>query len=420
MPERTNIGIIGAGPYGLSIAAHLADFRASFRIFGRPMENWLSMPRGMLLKSEGFASNLYDPQGKLSLRKYCREQGIAYADVGRPVPLSTFCEYGLAFQRRLVPTLDLRLVSRVSKTTLGFQLTLEDGDTVIVDRVLVATGITHFAWLPPSLVGLPADKVTHSSSHSDLARLRGLDVTVVGGGSSAIDTAALLHEAGARVRVVTRRAELPVHSRMRLPRPWQDRLAAPMSAVGPGWRSCFFTGCAPIVHRMSAERRVRWVRNELGPAAGWFMARRIAPVPVLPRHSPTGAVIVGDRVRLNLVDGDGRRSALDTDHVIGATGYRPNVSQLGFLDAELQHAVATLEQAPIVSRQFESTVPGLYFTGPATAYSFGPVMRFAAGARFAAPRIARHLVSTARRPVNCVDKIEGTQNSCRPNGLAPG
>ena len=417
MPERTNVAIIGAGPYGLSIAAHLADRGVSFRIFGRAMENWLSMPRGMLLKSEGSASNLYDPQGKLSLKNYCREQGLAYADIGRPVPLATFCAYGLAFQRRLVPTLDPRLVRRVCKTTPGFQLTLENGETVMADRVVVATGITHFAWLPPSLVGLPADKVTHSAAHSDLARLRGLDVTVVGGGSSAIDTAALLHEAGAKVRVVTRRAELPVHSRMRLPRSWQDRLVAPMSAVGPGWRSCFFTRCAPIVHRMTAERRVKWVRNELGPAGGWFMASRIAPVPVLPCHLPVGAVIVGDRVRLTLVDSEGRQSSLDTDHVIAATGYRPNVARLGFLDAQLQQAVATLEQAPIVSSQFESSAPGLYFTGPATAYSFGPVMRFAAGARFAAPRIAHHLAATARRPPSTASE-RWEERPADPNSLA--
>jgi thioredoxin reductase len=268
----------------------------------------------------------------------------------------------------------------------------------------VATGITHFAWLPPSLRDLPADKVTHSSAHAEPARFRGADVTVIGGGSSAIDLAALLHEAGARVRLVTRRAKLPVHDRMRLPRPWRDRIAAPVSSVGPGWRSCFFTSCAPIVHRMSAERRVKWVRNELGPAAGWFMADRIAPVPVLHGQSPAGAAIVDDRVRLSLVDGDGKPGTLDTDHLIAATGYRPDVARLPFLDAGLQQAIATLEQAPVVSLQFESSVPGLYFTGPAAAFSFGPVVRFAAGARFAAPRIARHLAATARqRPAAAQD-----------------
>ena len=403
MPDRTDVAIIGAGPYGLSIAAHLAALRVPFRIFGRPMENWQNMPRGMLLKSEGYASTLYDPNHRLTLGKYCHERGLGYAALGLPVPLSTFIEYGLAFQRRLVPTLDTRMVCRVAKVSngaaSGFQLALEDGETVRADRVVIATGITNFAWLPPALRGLPADKVTHSVAHAEPERLRGSDVTVVGGGSSAIDLAALLHEAGARVRLVTRRARLPVHERMRLPRPLSDRLSAPVSSIGPGWRSCFFTGCAPIVHRMSAERRVKWVRNELGPAAGWFMAGRIAPVPVVHGKSPTGASIVDGRVRLGLVDGEGRESTLDTDHLIAATGYRPDVARLCFLDVALRQSIATLEQAPAVSLQFESSVPGLYFTGPATAFSFGPLMRFATGARFAAPRIARHLAATAgRRP----------------------
>ncbi|HLG48668.1 MAG TPA: NAD(P)-binding domain-containing protein [Reyranella sp.] len=397
MPDRTDVAIIGAGPYGLSIAAHLSALRVPFRIFGRPMENWQNMPRGMLLKSEGYASTLYDPRRTLTLAKYCHERGLGYADLGLPVPLSTFIEYGLAFQRRLVPTLDTRMVRRVATAGTGFQLALEDGETVRADRVVVATGITSFAWMPPALRDLPADKVTHSVAHAEPARLRGADVTVVGGGSSAIDLAALLHEAGARVRLVTRRAKLPVHDRMQLPRPLRDKLSAPVSSIGPGWRSCFFTSCAPIVHRMSAERRVKWVRNELGPAAGWFMASRIAPVPVLHGQSPTGATIVDGRVRLGLVDGEGRETSLDTDHLIVATGYRPDVTRLGFLDAALQQAVATLEQAPAVSLHFESSVPGLYFTGPAAAFSFGPLMRFATGARFAAPRIARHLAATASR-----------------------
>jgi thioredoxin reductase len=397
MPDRTDVAIIGAGPYGLSIAAHLAALRVPFRIFGRPMENWQNMPRGMLLKSEGYASTLYDPGRTLTLAKYCHERDLGYADLGLPVPLSTFIEYGRAFQRRLVPTLDTRMVCRVAKAATGFQIALEDGETIRADRVVVATGITNFAWLPPALRDLPADKVTHSVAHAEPERLRGADVTVVGGGSSAIDLAALLHEAGARVRLVTRRAKLPVHDRMHLPRPWRDKLGAPVSSIGPGWRSCFFTSCAPVVHRMGPERRVKWVRNEVGPAAGWFMAGRIAPVPVLHGQSPTGATIVDGRVRLGLVDGEGRESTLDTNHLIAATGYRPDVTRLGFLDAGLRQAIATLEQAPAVSPQFESSIPGLYFTGPATAFSFGPLMRFATGARFAAPRIARHLAATANR-----------------------
>ena len=113
MSDRIDVAIVGAGPYGLSIAAHLAQRRLSFRVFGKPMESWLQMPCGMTLKSEGFASSLYDPKGALPLGRYCRERGLGYADLGLPVPLAMFCEYGLAFQRRFVPTLEQHMARKV-------------------------------------------------------------------------------------------------------------------------------------------------------------------------------------------------------------------------------------------------------------------------------------------------------------------
>ena len=86
--------IIGAGPYGLSIAAHLRNRGIPFRIFGRPMDSWGShMPRGMFLKSDGFASNIYDPKGEFTLKQYCAERGINYADLGSPVALEAFTKY---------------------------------------------------------------------------------------------------------------------------------------------------------------------------------------------------------------------------------------------------------------------------------------------------------------------------------------
>ena len=77
-----------------------------FRIFGRPMDSWLAhMPKGMMLKSDGFASNIYDPEKAFTLRQFCAEQGIEYADTGVPVHLDTFSAYGLAFRDRMVPSL---------------------------------------------------------------------------------------------------------------------------------------------------------------------------------------------------------------------------------------------------------------------------------------------------------------------------
>src|ERR1700758_3638580 len=105
------IAIIGAGPYGLSAAAHLRSLGLPFRIFGRLMDSWLAhMPKGMLLKSDGFASNIHDPAGEFTLQKFCAERGIEYADLGVPVKLETFSAYALAFRERLVPELEDKLV----------------------------------------------------------------------------------------------------------------------------------------------------------------------------------------------------------------------------------------------------------------------------------------------------------------------
>ena len=109
-----NTAIIGAGPYGLSIAAHFRRSGISFRVFGRPMDSWLAhMPKGMMLKSDGFASDIYDPEKAFTLRQFCAEQGIDYADAGVPVRLDTFSAYGLAFRDRMVPELEDKLVVSV-------------------------------------------------------------------------------------------------------------------------------------------------------------------------------------------------------------------------------------------------------------------------------------------------------------------
>src|SRR6266540_4232812 len=71
--------IIGAGPYGVSIAAHLRSIGIDFRIFGISMHRWRAqMPIGMFLKSEGRGSSLSDPTGHHTLARYCTEEGLQY------------------------------------------------------------------------------------------------------------------------------------------------------------------------------------------------------------------------------------------------------------------------------------------------------------------------------------------------------
>jgi cation diffusion facilitator CzcD-associated flavoprotein CzcO len=399
MSTKTDVAIVGAGPYGLSIAAHLSARGVAFRIFGQPMESWLEqMPRSMLLKSEGFASSLYDPAARLTLGQYCRDNGRPYEDMGLPVPLQLFCDYGLAFQQRMVPSLDRRKVTSISTNGPGFLLELEDSEKVAADRVVMAVGISHFSHLPRLLADVGPAGATHSSAHRDLTRFKGKDVLIIGAGASAIDLAGLLHEAGAGVRLAARRPEVEIHTRMRVPRPLSDRLRAPMTGIGPSWRSWLFAHGAGCYRHLPLTRRLKWVRTHLGPAGGWFMADRVrGRVPLLLCHTPIAAMVESGRVRVTFARGDGGREDIVADHVIAATGYRPDLERLTMLGPALRQRIAAEERTPVLSRHFESSVPNLYFVGPIAANRFGPLMRFAVGAKFVAPRLARHLAATERR-----------------------
>src|SRR5215470_11412704 len=125
----TDTVIVGAGPYGLSIAAHLRHSGIPFRIFGRAMDSWIShMPNGMMLKSDGFASNISDPNGDYTLGQFCAEKGIPYRDKGIPVGLETFSAYGLAFRDRKVPELEDKTVVSLYPEAEGFIVTLNTGE----------------------------------------------------------------------------------------------------------------------------------------------------------------------------------------------------------------------------------------------------------------------------------------------------
>lgn len=392
------IVIIGAGPYGLSLAAHLGERRIPFRIFGEPMLSWRKhMPRGMQLKSEGFASSLYDPQDAFTLGRYCEGARLPYGDVGRPVPLETFVSYGLEFQRRLVPHLESHEVILLRKAADGFAVTLSTGETLNARCVIVAAGITHFGYLPPVLEGHPPDLVSHSSAHSDLDGFRGKTVAVIGAGSSAVDIAALLHQAGADVHLVARRHAIDFHEPSVEPRPLVDRILAPRSGLGVGWRSRLCTDAPLLFHVMPESFRLRVVKRHLGPAPGWFMKDRA--VGRFPMHLGTtigGLQAKGGSVRLTLDRQGARGTTLEAAHLIAATGYQPAIRRLPFLADDLRASILTADEAPILNRNFESSVPGLYWVGLASANSFGPLTRFAYGARFTARRLTRHLARKLR------------------------
>lgn len=396
-----DIAIIGAGPYGLSIAAHLRARGVAHRIFGAAMEFWIShMPKGMLLKSEGFASCLSDPDDKFTLGNYCKEVGLPYADVGLPPPLSTFTSYGLEFQRRFVPHFEDKRVASLNRSPKGYEIRLTDGEVVTTRKVVVATGLSYYEHIPPVLADLSDEFVTHSSRHSDLERFKGRELVVLGAGASAMDLAALLHQAGALVQIVARNPSINFHDP-----PAQGgrslwlRLRSPRTGIGSGW-NLFCCSNLPLVFRQMPEHfRLDRVRRILGPAPGWFTKEQVVgKVPFNLGVEISRAMVENGRVHLELLGTDGTRRTLATDHVIAATGYKVDLRRLSFMSNGVRQEIRSVENTPFLSSNFESSLHGLYFVGVTAANTFGPLLRFAFGARFVARRLSGHLAPVRNAP----------------------
>lgn len=396
---QTRVCIVGAGPYGLAIAAHLRHVGVDFRIFGSPMRRWLTqMPKAMLLKSEGCASGLPDPEGRYGLPQFCREQGLPYVDYGTPLSREIFARYALSFQQKFVPQVEDVLVSAVSKTDAGFEVRLSSGETSRSAHVIVATGMDQMERVPEELGRLPSELCSHSAAHYDLSKFKGKDVIVIGAGQSGLETAAILQEEGASVTLVVRAPAIAwnnVPSMTR--RSLYQRVRRPRTQLGQGLKLWVYDSAPQLFHHLPRQVRLSRVKTALGPAGGWWLKDRVVgQMPVLVAHQLRTAEARNGRVALQVTDQNGQPKVLIADHVIAATGYRFNFQNLPFLDQNLKSQVRHEEQMPQLSSNFESSVPGLYFTGLSSANSFGPVMRFLAGTGFTARRISGYIAKAHR------------------------
>jgi hypothetical protein len=392
--SNPTVCVIGAGPYGVSVASHLEYLGINYRIFGSPMRRWLSqMPQRMVLKSESCASSLSDPKGIYTLARYCKDEGLTYPDYGTPVSRELFARYATFFQRALVPNVEDVTVVMVSKLREGFQLRLSSGETLNTEKIIVATGLDHMAYTPDQIARLPAELRSHSADHYDFGAFKGKEVTVIGGGQSALETAAILREDGVSVRLLVRQPSLswnPVPSLTH--RSTYERLRQPRTRFGDGLGLWVYDNIPGVFHHLPRQMRIAKVSTALGPAGAWWLRDRVIErLPIMLGNRICGAEVRREKVVLTVIDQHERTQELNTDHVIAATGYKFNIDNLLFLNESLKLQLRHDQQSPRLSSNFESSISGMYFTSLGSANSFGPAMRFLAGADYTARRIAHHL-----------------------------
>ena len=387
MDVEQDIAVIGAGPYGLSVAAHVRARGLAVRAFGHAMSFWeRQMPRGMLVRSAWEATSISDPHGSLSLDAYEAEHPQPFA---RPLPGEELARYGRWFQARAVPDLDTRLVSTLERRNGCFALTLEDGERVRAGRVVVATGLRSFAHRPPPFEALEDGLATHSMEMTEPDRYAGRSIAVIGSGQSAVESAALVREAGAQVELLARAPLirwLTRGERIRAIDPLVRRALYAPTDVGPAGLS-WIVAMPELFRRLPRSTQERLAYRSIRPAATGWLGPRTADVKMTLGRRVVEARPEGSGARLILDDGSVRQ----VDHVILGTGYAVDVLSEPLIGESIRQSLQLHRGYPVLRPGFESSLPGLYFVGAYSAWSFGPIMRFVSGTKFTAHAITKHL-----------------------------
>ena len=375
--------VVGAGPYGLSVAAHLRGSGLRVAIFGKPLGLWHDhMPEKMLLRSFWWASNLSDPEKRYTVEQYMKERGQQGRD---PLPRETFIEYGHWFQKHAVPMLDETYVENIENKQPQFKVSLTDGRVVQSSAVVMAPGLYYYVHRPHEYEHLSPELVSHTFDHQRLDQFVGKRVVVIGGGQSALETAALLHESGGQVQLVTRRPIFWLAPENKAIPFFIRQLRAPKVGLGYGWMNWALEHSPYTFYRFPRATKDRMLTTFHGPAGAWWLKERvIGKLPIYEQQQVEKIEEASGGVRLRLSG----NATLEADHVILATGYRAEIERLPMLSSALIASVQTYMGAPMLNNRFESSVPGLHFVGFSAARSAGPLYRFVVGAQASARCVA--------------------------------
>lgn len=392
------VAVIGAGPYGLSIAAHLAARKIEHRIFGQPMQFWSQIAAAgdrRYLKSYCFGTNISIPAPGFTFADYSRPRGL---ETFEPCSIRDFAGYGQWFQQNNVPWVERTDAARIERSTEHFMVTLANGESFTASQVVVATGLACYAYVPTALASLPPSIVTHTSMVEAYSSYRGQTVAVIGAGQSALEAAALLNEAGAQPYLLVRDAAISWHHRVSQERSLWRRLRSPISGLGTGPKAWLLTRFPAAMHRIPDMLRTRFVASHLPAEGAWWLRERVEKL--VPINFDTTVVAARENsggLLLELRNSKERRNTtLHVDRVIAGSGYVVDVDRLGFLEPHLRGAIRRIGGAAKLDHNFEASVPGLHFVGPASALSFGPLFRFVVGTEYTSRVVTARLSSYKR------------------------
>jgi cation diffusion facilitator CzcD-associated flavoprotein CzcO len=390
MQSIVDVAIVGAGPYGLSLAAHLRARGVKHRICGEAMRFWRDMPVGINLKSFAFATNIAVPERGNSFPDWCRRNGLEDYE---PCTMQSFAAYGMEMRERFVPEIDEVLATNIASNGNGkeFEVTLANSDSIRARHVVVCTGLSYLKRVPRNLQGLAPELLRHTAEISDYSAYRQKKVAIIGAGASAIEAGALVHEAGGAAEIFVRGQHAIIHGRTPKDRPLWRKIKEPASVLGVSRESWVLQHFPLLVYFMPKERRVPFAKGYLGPSAPWWIKDRVVgKVPIHLQHEVVRAEPVQGGLLVSVRDQSNKLRSEHFDCIIAGTGFDLEVRRLPFLDRGLVDQIRCTENAPDLNLKFESSVRGLHFLGPLSYMSFGPLFRFACGAGYTARTLARY------------------------------
>ena len=390
-----DVVVLGAGPYGLAAGNHLRHIPGlDVRVFGEPMSFWANtMPIGMFLRSNWTATQIADPDFRLTLENYQAENGN---HLTTPVPIARFIGYGQWYQRKALPDLDRRKITRIECDPKGFRITLEDGEQWTSRRIVVAAGIAAFVYRPPEFDSFPSCLASHTSGHANFKKFSGKSVLIIGGGQSALESAALLNENGAKAEVISRADHIhwlggwtstTLHHGLGK---FTSRLLYAPTDVGPAGISQLMAR-PDLLKKLPRSLQDRLRKRSVRPAGARWLVDRLRDVPIRLGRSVISAAVKGDHAWVRLDNGTERT----VNHILLGTGYRIDVTRYDFLAPELAKSIRTFKGFPILREGLETSVPGLHILGAPGVWSFGPLMQFVSGTTYACHSLQRVIAKKA-------------------------